>query len=124
MIGSIVIAFAALAVHGQPVLTGQRVEGMRRVCIYGTQANAPVRRIGSGEPCPSRYRVVEPEEQLVPSMAIRVGEGRFMGQDTCMYRYAGRDYRTRRPASMTCPLTPASAMQVLSTSSDAGAYGR
>lgn len=124
MIGSIVIAFAAMAVHGQPALTGQRVEGMRRVCIYGNRSDAPVRRIGSGEPCPARYRVQEADVQLVPSMAIRVGEGRWMGEATCMYRYAGRDYRTQRPASMTCPLTPASAMQVLNTTSGTGMNGR
>jgi hypothetical protein len=125
-IGTIVIGLVSMAanVHGQPLLTSQRVEGMRRVCIYGTQANAPTRRIGSGEPCPSRYRAPEPEVQLVPSMAILVGEDRRIGQVTCLYRYAGRDYRTLRPAALTCPLTPASEMQVLNVSSDAGGNGQ
>ena len=117
------IALAAMAptFHGEPRLTSQRVEGMRRVCVYGTDSRAPIRRIGSGEPCPFHYRTPEPEVEFVPSMAIRVAEGRWMGQAICLYRYAGRDYRTARPAATTCPLTPASAMQVLAVSSGAEA---
>ena len=97
-------------------LTAQRAEGARRLCVYGSGAEAKVRRIGLGEPCPYRYRAPEPQRQLVPSMALRIGQERAAGRTVCIYRYAGRVYRAARPAAMSCPLTPGSSMQVMGQS--------
>ncbi len=107
--GSPAASFAA----GELRLTAQRAEGARRICVYGSGKEAQAKRIGRGEPCPQRFRATRKNPELVPSLALRVGEGRTNGQAVCLYRYAGRDYRALRPVSMSCPLTPGSGMEVL-----------
>jgi hypothetical protein len=52
-------------------------------------------------------------------MAILAAEERANGRDICLYRYAGRDYRTLRPTILRCPMTPSGTMTVL-TGTDAG----
>ncbi len=94
-------------------LTAQKAEGTRRICTYGSGSDAKVKRIGVGEPCPAVYRAPPPRVEMIPSMALRIGEGRSNGQAYCLYRYGGRDYRTLRPAMTRCPLTPSARMQAL-----------
>ena len=114
---SVVIATAGL--QSGPRLTGQRLEGARRVCVYGNRAQLKERRIGSGEPCPLYHRERPEEVEFVPASAVRVGETSGTGRTLCVYRFAERDYRTILPALIRCPLTPSAGMRV-----DAGTAGR
>jgi hypothetical protein len=95
-------------------LRSQRVSGINRLCIYrnpnpaqGRRTPDLVRRIGAGEPCPSRY--TPPPEQpreVVPSMAM-LQEERPDGQRIlCIYQFSGREYTHALPAGSRCPLTP------------------
>ena len=105
------VIVSTIALQGAPRLTGQRLEGIYRVCTYGVQPRIKARRIGSGEPCPQTYREPEPEIEFVPAAAMRVGESRGIGQTICIYRFSNRDYRTLLPALVRCPLTPAAGMR-------------
>jgi hypothetical protein len=128
-----------ISVGGQLRLSAQRVEGARRICTYtrggvstynqgstgiysqggetrytrSSTSRRYERRIGSGEPCPAVYREPEPEVEIVPSMAILAMESRENGQAVCLYRYAGREYRALRGASLRCPMTPNGSMAAL-----------
>lgn len=116
LVGGGVIAFsvviAALGLQSGPRLSGQRLDGARRVCVYGTGTQLRARRIGSGEPCPLFYRAPQPEEQFVPASAVRVGESSGSGRTICTYRFAEQNYRTILPALIRCPLTPSGGMRV------------
>jgi hypothetical protein len=52
-------------------------------------------------------------------MAILAAEERANGRGICRYQYAGRDYRTSRPSTLSCPMTPNGSMVVL-TGTEAG----
>ena len=104
-------------------LTQQRVEGARRICIYGQGREARARRIGRGEPCPQRFRQPEPQVELIPSMAVRADQVRRNGALWCVYRYAGRSYTTRLPLTSYCPLTPTATMQPISPETPEGPLG-
>jgi len=115
---SVVIATAGL--QSGPRLSGQRLEGARRVCVYGNRAQLKERRIGSGEPCALYYRERPEEVEFVPASAVRVGETSGTGRTICVYRFAERDYRTLLPALIRCPLTPLAGMRVDSGPAESG----
>lgn len=113
------VVVATMGLQSGPRLTGQRLEGARRVCVYGNRAQLKERRIGSGEPCALYYREPPEEIEFVPASAVRVGESGSTGRTICVYRFGERDYRTVLPALIRCPLTPSAGMRV-----DAGATPR
>lgn len=105
-------------------LIGQRVEGLNRLCLY-EPPRTPIRpitaqepralRVGTGEPCPSRFRPQRVQEQsernaganeAPPVMAMLVGQERSANGKICYYAYLGQRYSRTVPISATCPLTP------------------
>ena len=106
------MVIAALGLQTGPRLSEQRLEGARRICLYGPGARRPARRIGSGEPCPLYYREPRVELRFVPATAVRIGEASGSGRTVCIYRLAEQDYRTVLPAVIRCPLTPNAGMRV------------
>lgn len=123
-LGGIAMAIGAVlmaaGVQGGPRLSGQRLEGARRVCVYGQGTQIKERQIGSGEPCALYYREPTEDVEYVPALAVRVGETGGIGRTICTYRYAGREYRTVQPALQRCPLTPSGAMRVDGSSAPRG----
>lgn len=87
-------------------LEDQRVEGVKRVCVYRSLTQQAERRVGRGEPCPSRFRPPAVTRPAIPSFATLQRRGYEAGRPVCVYAYQQREYRQAASASGFCPYTP------------------
>ena len=109
-------AFLILAISGftaSPAsaqgLTGQRVQGLERVCTYrrSGRSTGPARetRIGLGQPCPPFYRRPPATPVGIPALATLVRTSRAGGRTECIYGQAGREYRRLIAQGALCPFS-------------------
>ncbi len=95
-------------------LVSQRVQGIRRICVYNNPQAAPPpqerlrqRAIGLAEPCPHRDPGPPPPQRAqIPAMATLTGQRLQGGRKLCVYTYLRLEYGRSIPVDRSCPLTP------------------